>query len=89
MKFVEDPRMQVSRKSLALAWIYFFIYLTAMMVLSYTLGVKPYLWGLPRWVAIGNVVIPIVFVVVLIFVVERFIPDIPLTNGGKETEVEE
>lgn len=89
MKFVEDPRMKVGRKSLALAWIYFFIYLTAMMVLSYTLGVKPYLWGLPRWVAIGNVVIPIVFVIVLIFVVERFIPDIPLTNGEEETEAKE
>ncbi len=89
MKFVEDPRMKVGRKSLALAWIYFFIYLTAMMVLSYTLGVKPYLWGLPRWVAIGNVVIPIIFVVVLIFVVERFIPDIPLTNGEEKTEAKE
>jgi len=89
MKFVEDPRMKVGRKSLALAWIYFFIYLTAMMVLSYTLGVKPYLWGLPRWVAIGNVVIPIVFVVVLIFVVERFIPDIPLTNGEEKPEAKE
>ena len=89
MKFVEDPRIKEGRKSLALAWIYFFIYLTAIMVLSYTLGIKPYLWGLPRWVAIGNVLVPIIFVIMLIFVVEKFIPDIPLTDNkdksiGKE-----
>lgn len=89
MKFVEDPRIKEGRRSLALAWIYFSIYLTVIMVLSYTLGIKPYLWGLPLWVALGNVLVPIIFVIMLVFVVERFIPDIPLTDNedksaGKE-----
>ncbi|UCF05242.1 MAG: DUF997 family protein [bacterium] len=83
MKFVEDPRIKEGRKSLALAWIYFFIYLTAILVLSYTLGIKPYLWGFPRWVAVGNIMVPIIFVIMLIFVVEKFIPDIPLTDDDK------
>jgi len=85
MKFIEDPRIKEARKSLALAWIYFFIYLAAIMVLSYTLGITPYVWGLPRWVALGNIGIPALFVIALIFVVERCIPDIPLTDE-KEKE---
>lgn len=89
MKFVEDPRIKEGRKSLALAWIYFFLYLTAILVSSYTLGIRPYLWGFPRWVAIGNIMVPVVFVIMLVFVVEKFIPDIPLTDdegksAGKE-----
>lgn len=88
MKFIEDPRIKEGRRSLALAWVYFFIYLAAIMALSYTLGIKPYVWGLPRWVAIGNLVIPVAFVITLIFVVERFIPDIPLTDDGEKPEMD-
>ena len=80
MEIQEDPRIKVARRCLALAWIYFFLYLAAIMISSYFLGIKPYLWGLPRWVAVGNIVVPILFVVMLIFVVEKAIPDIPLTD---------
>ena len=89
MKFIEDPRIKVGRKSLVLAWLYFFIYLIVIMGSSYLLGIKPYLWGLPRWVAIGNIVVPIVFVIMLIFVVEKFIPDISLTDDEEEQEKKE
>lgn len=89
MKFIEDPRIKVGRKSLVLAWLYFFIYLIVIMCSSYLLGIKPYLWGLPRWVAIGNIVVPIVFVIMLIFVVEKFIPDISLTDDEEEQEKKE
>jgi len=89
MKFIEDPRMKVGRKSLVLAWLYFFIYLIVIMGSSYLLGIKPYLWGLPRWVAIGNIVVPIVFVIMLIFVVEKFIPDVSLTDDEEEQEKKE
>ena len=89
MKFVEDPRIKEARKSLALAWGYFFIYLIVILTLSYTLGIKPYMWGLPRWVAIGNIVVPVIFVIMLIFVVEKFIPDIPLTDDENKPAGEE
>jgi len=78
MKFTEDPRIKTSRKVLALAWLYFTFYLIAIMSSSYLLGIRPFIWGLPRWVAIGNIIVPVVFVILLIFVAERFIPDIPL-----------
>lgn len=88
MKFIEDPRIKVARKTLTLAWLFLAIYLLVIMVISYTLGIKPYIWGLPRWVTIGNIIIPIVFIILLVFVVEKFIPDIPLTDDeeseGKE-----
>jgi len=89
MKFVEDPRIKVARRCLALAWLYFSIYLIVIMGSSYLLGIKPYLWGLPRWVAIGNIVVPIVFVIMLIFVVEKFIPDVSLTDDEEEQEKKE
>lgn len=88
MKFIEDSRVKTGRKSFALAWIYYSIYLIVIMGLSYFLGIKPYVWGLPRWVAIGNILVPVMFVILLIFVVEKFIPDIPLTDE-KESEEEE
>ncbi len=88
MKFDEDPRMRVSRKILALAWLFFSLYLAAIMGLSFTVGTEPYLWGLPRWVAIGNIIVPVVFVLLLIFVAERFIPDVPMTEDTGDTEEE-
>lgn len=87
-KFVEDKRVKAARKIFALAWVYFTIYLLFIIGLSYISGTKPYLWGLPRWVAIGNIVVPVSFVILLIFVAERFIPDIPLTDDEEEAEKE-
>ncbi|MGB8951478.1 MAG: DUF997 family protein [Candidatus Aminicenantales bacterium] len=89
MNFKEDPRIRESRKCLALAWIFFFTYLAAIMLLSYLLGTKPYLWGLPRWVAVGNIIIPVVFVVLLIVVSEKFIGDTVLTDPDEKEERKE
>ena len=80
MKFIEDSRIRIGRKSFALAWLYYTIYLLIIMGLSYILGTMPDGFGLPRWVAIGNIIVPVFFVLLLILVVEKFIPDIPLTE---------
>ena len=85
MKFIEDPRIKAARKTFALSWIYFTVFLIFIMGASFLLDVKPYIWGLPGWVAIGNVVVPVVFVILLIFVIEKFVPDIPLTDESLET----
>jgi uncharacterized membrane protein YhdT len=87
MKFIEDPRIKAARRSLLVAWVFFALYLIVYMGLSYTLGIKPYVLGLPFWVAVGNLFIPFLFVLGLIFVVEIFIPDVPLTD--QETEEKE
>jgi uncharacterized membrane protein YhdT len=90
MKFNEDPRIKIAKKTLGLAWFYFTIFLIFIMGCSFLLGIEPYIWGLPAWVAIGNVVVPIVFVILLIFAIEKFVPDIPLTDkeqkSGEEKE---
>ena len=86
MKFTEDPRIKAARRSLFIAWSFFSLYLVAILLCSYLLGIQPYLWGLPLWVAVGNIVVPVTFVLLLIFVVEKFIPDIPLTDNEKESE---
>ena len=80
MEFIEDPRIKVARRSLALAWIFLTVYLLVIMTASYTLGITPYMWGLPRWIAIGNIIIPIIFIILLVFVAEKCIPDISMTD---------
>ena len=86
MKFVEDPRIKHARKCLGIAWLFFSFYIITILTSSYLFGIKPYLWGLPYWVTIGCVAVPVVFVLLLIFVVERFFPDIPLTDDTIEVE---
>lgn len=89
MAFDEDPRMKAGRKSLALAWIFFFCYLVVIMLSSYLFGNEPLVWGLPRWVAVGNIVVPALFVILLIVVAEKGIPDVPLTDDDGEEKKDE
>lgn len=89
MKLPEDPRIKVARRGLVVAWVYYAVYLLFYMGFSYTLGIEPYVLGLPRWVAIGNLMVPFMFVVMLIFVVENLIPDVPLTDEERKEEDEE
>lgn len=86
MKWTEDPRVKVCRRAFLLAWAFFSVYLLAVMATSYLFGIKPLLWGLPQWVTIGNVLMPVGFVLLLIIVVEKLIPDIPLTDEKDRPE---
>jgi uncharacterized membrane protein YhdT len=87
MKPNEDPRITICRRSFAISWLFFTLYVAAVMFFSYTLGTEPHILGLPRWLAIGNILVPAIFVVALIFVVEKLIPDIPLTDTDEEEEL--
>lgn len=86
MKWAEDPRVKVSRRAFLLAWVFFGVYLGAVMAASYLLRIDLLFWGLPQWVTIGNVLLPALFVVLLIVVVEKFIPDVPLADDETDTE---
>jgi uncharacterized membrane protein YhdT len=84
MKWTEDPRARVSRRAFLLAWTFFGVYLVAVMAASYFLGIDLLLWGLPQWVTVGNILLPAVFVILLIIVVEKLIPDVSLTDDQPE-----
>jgi uncharacterized membrane protein YhdT len=86
MNFVQDPRIKVARKAFLVAWVFYGIFLLLALILSYSLGLQPLVFGLPRWVAMGSVLVPAIFVILVIFVAEKFIPDIPLTDEKKESE---
>jgi uncharacterized membrane protein YhdT len=83
--FDEDPRIKVARRSLALSWTYFALFLVATMVVAASFADEPLLFGLPRWVALSCVVVPAVFVAVLVPLVEKLIPDIPLSDEEDES----
>jgi uncharacterized membrane protein YhdT len=93
MKFVEDPRIKIARKSWLVSWIFFGVFVFLVLFLSYSLGNKPYVLGLPQWVALGAVLIPTVFTALVIVIAEKFIPDLPLTDDetmiGEESETKE
>lgn len=80
----EDPRIKVARRGLVLSWSFFTVFLATAMVSAAAFGNHPHLLGLPRWVTWACLVVPAAFVVVLIPIVERLIPDIPLTDGDEE-----
>ena len=86
MKFEEDPRVKVARRGLVLAWSFFSVFLGAILVAAATFDNEPLLFGLPRWVSLSCVIVPALFVVALIPIVEKLIPDIPLSDDDEEAE---
>jgi len=87
MQFRRDRRTKIALLVCLLSWGYFALYLLTYMGFSYGLGIKPYILGLPRWVAIGSILTPLVFVLLLILVAEKLIPDLPLAE--EEVLIEE
>ena len=85
MRYEEDPRIKVARRGLVLAWTFFTVFLGTVLVAAAAFDNKPYLFGLPRWVALSCIIVPAVFVVALIPIVERLLPDIPLTDDQDRT----
>jgi uncharacterized membrane protein YhdT len=80
MQFEEDPRIRVARRGLVLAWIFFSVFLAAAFGVAAASGNEPLILGLPRWVALSCLIVPAVFVVALIPIVEKLIPDISLSD---------
>lgn len=84
MKIEEDPRIKVARRGLALSWTFYSLFLAATLSTAALVGSQPPMFGLPRWVALSCIIVPAVFVVALIPIVEWLIPDVPLTDGQDE-----
>ena len=80
MQFEEDPRIRVARNGLVLAWTFFTVFLATALVVAAKFGNEPLLFGLPRWVALSCIIVPALFVIALIPIVEKLIPDISLSD---------
>jgi uncharacterized membrane protein YhdT len=78
--FEEDPRIRIARRGLAISWTFYTLFVAAMLAAAALLGDEPRWLGLPRWVVIACIAVPAAFVAALIPIVERSIPDIPLTD---------
>ncbi|MBN1222698.1 MAG: DUF997 family protein [Candidatus Aminicenantes bacterium] len=86
MKFEPDPRMKVARRALLLSWLFYAVFVLAVIVLGSSLGIEPQILGLPAWAAVSVVFVPIVFVIFLVFLIGKIIPDIPLTDESIERD---
>jgi uncharacterized membrane protein YhdT len=86
MRYEEDPRIKVARRGLVLSWTFFSAFLAAAFGVAALFGNDPLLFGLPRWVALSCIIVPAVFVVALIPIVEKLIPDIPLSDDDQEAQ---
>ncbi len=80
--FEEDPRVRVAKRGLALSWTFFSVFLAVTLGAAAVFGNEPPLLGLPRWVALSCLIVPAVFVVALIPIVEVLIPDVPLSDDN-------
>jgi len=85
MQFEEDPRIKVARKGLVLSWTFYSVFLATLLGVAAAFGNEPLMFGLPRWVALSCLIVPVLFVVALIPIVEKLIPDISLSNDKEET----
>jgi uncharacterized membrane protein YhdT len=85
MKIEEDPRIKVARRGFTLSWTFFSVFLAATLGTAALFGDEPHLFGLPLWVALSCIIVPVVFVAALIPIVEKLIPDIPLSDGQDGT----
>ncbi len=84
MEFEEDPRIKVARRGLVLAWTFFSVFLAVAFGAAAAFKNEPLIFGLPGWVALSCVIVPAVFVVALIPIVEKLIPDISLSADDEE-----
>jgi|Deesub1362B_J571_1020462.scaffolds.fasta_scaffold11018_2 uncharacterized membrane protein YhdT len=74
----------VAKRAWFFAWLFYGSYLAVMMGLAYSLGNRPYWLGLPLWVAVACVAVPAVFVGLLIVLVEKLIPNVPLEQDRED-----
>jgi len=84
MQFEEDPRIKVARRGLVLSWTFFSVFLATVLGVAAGFGNEPLLFGLPRWVALSCLIVPVLFVAALVPIVEKLIPDIPLSDDREE-----
>jgi uncharacterized membrane protein YhdT len=83
MSFEEDPRIKVARRGFVLSWTFFTVFMIVTLWIAAALPNEPLLFGLPRWAALACIIVPAIFVGVLIPLVEKGIPDIPLTDDDE------
>ena len=76
----------MARRGLVLAWTFYSVFLAAALVTAAASNNEATLFGLPRWVALSCVILPAVFVVALIPIVEKLIPDISLSDEDEEAK---
>jgi uncharacterized membrane protein YhdT len=81
MNIEADPRIKVARRGLVLSWTFFTVFLAVTLLVADVFGDEPHIFGLPRWVALSCFIVPAVFVLALIPIIEKSIPDIPLSDG--------
>ena len=80
MKLIKDPRMKIAKRSLILSRIFYSMFSAAVIFFGATLKIKPYIFGLPAWAAVSIIFIPVGFVLLLIVIIDKLIPDISLED---------
>ena len=80
MKLTKDPRMKIAKKTLIYSWIFYAVFSAAVIFFGASLKIKPFIFGLPAWVAVSIIFIPVGFVVLLALIIDKLIPDISLED---------
>jgi uncharacterized membrane protein YhdT len=84
MSNINQFRMRIAKRGLWIAWIFNAAYTAIALAFALGAGERPLLFGLPRWVTLSCVIVPALFVAVLIPLIEKAIPNIPLSDEEGE-----
>ncbi len=68
--FEEDERFHLCAQDCLRTYIFYFCFFVATMLTLYLLG-DHFVLGMPLWFLVSAIVVPIVFIIVLIFMVEK------------------
>jgi len=83
-----DPRMKIAKKALIYSWIFYSVFSAAVIFFGASLKIKPYILGLPAWVAVSIIFIPVGFVALLVLIINKLIPDISLEDADSRRDEE-
>lgn len=78
MKTNEDPRLRLARRLWLFSWLFYGVFVCVLFHIAYKGQMEPYIFGLPAWLVKAEIFVPIIFIVILIVFVEKFIPNIDL-----------
>lgn len=78
--FEEDPRFKTCFKEAIISYIFYFAFVVAVVSSTHLLG-DDLVFGLPKWFFVGSIAVPIIFVLILIFLMEKVFEDMPLTDN--------
>jgi uncharacterized membrane protein YhdT len=78
MKIKEDHRLGFARRLWLISWLFYGVFVVVISIVAYSGQMTPYMFGLPAWLVKAEFFVPVIFIVALIILIEKLVPNIDL-----------